>query len=58
LRRLARSLAAATAPDGEAIVSGLLYADVPGVLAAWRAQRFYLRARIDLEGWASLRLGR
>src|SRR5271170_519391 len=58
LRRLARSLAAATALDGEAIVSGLLYADVPGVLAAWREQGFYLRARIDLEGWASLRLGR
>jgi ribosomal protein L11 methyltransferase len=58
LRRLARSLAAATALDGEAIVSGLLYADVPGVLAAWRAQGFYLEERIDLEGWASLRLTR
>src|ERR1700722_8947756 len=58
LRRLAPSLAAATARDGEAIVSGLLYADVPGVLAAWRAQGFYLKERIDLEGWASLRLGR
>ena len=58
LRRLAPSLAAVTAPDGEAIVSGLLYADVPGVLAAWRAQGFYLKERIDLEGWASLRLGR
>ena len=44
--------------SAKAIVSGLLYADVPGVLAAWRAQGFYLRARIDLEGWASLRLGR
>jgi len=58
LRRLAPSLASVTTPDGEAIVSGLLYADVPGVLAAWRAQGFYLRERIDLEGWASLRLGR
>jgi len=58
LRLLAPSLAAVTAPDGEAIVSGLLLADVPGVLAAWRAQGFYLRERIDLEGWASLRLGR
>ena len=27
------------------------------LLAAWRAQGFYLRERIDLEGWASLRLG-
>src|SRR5271168_1098381 len=58
LRLLAPSLAAVTTPDGEAIVSGLLYADVPGVLAAWRAQGFYLEQRIDLEGWASLRLGR
>jgi hypothetical protein len=28
------------------------------VLAAWRAQGFFLAARIDLEGWASLRLTR
>ena len=58
LRLLAPSLAAVTAPDGDAIVSGLLLADVPGVLAAWRAQGFYLAERIDLEGWASLRLRR
>ena len=58
LRLLAPSLAAATSADGEAIVSGLLYADVPGVLTAWRAQGFHLRERIDLEGWASLRLAR
>ncbi|MGD0642352.1 MAG: 50S ribosomal protein L11 methyltransferase [Roseiarcus sp.] len=58
LRLLAPSLAAVTAPDGEAIVSGLLLSDVPGVLAAWRGQGFYLAERIDLEGWASLRLRR
>jgi ribosomal protein L11 methyltransferase len=58
LRLLAPSLAAVTSRDGDAIVSGLLYADVAGVLAAWRAQGFFLRARIDLEGWASLRLSR
>ena len=58
LRLLAPSLAAVTSRDGEAIVSGLLLSDVPGVLAAWRAQGFTLRARIDLEGWASLRLSR
>jgi ribosomal protein L11 methyltransferase len=58
LRLLAPSLAAVIARDGDAIVSGLLYADVPGVLAAWRAQGFFLRQRIDLEGWASLRLSR
>ncbi len=58
LRLIAPSLAAATAPDGEAIISGLLLADVAGVLASWRAQGFYLAERIDLEGWASLRLRR
>jgi ribosomal protein L11 methyltransferase len=58
LRALAPSLAGVMTRDGEAIVSGLLYADVPGVLAAWRGQGFYLAERIDLEGWASLRLTR
>jgi ribosomal protein L11 methyltransferase len=58
LRLLAPSLAAVTARDGYAIVSGLLVADVPGVLAAWRAQEFYLAERLDLEGWASLGLRR
>ena len=58
LRALAPPLAAIIAPGGEAIVSGLLAADVPGVLAAWRGKGFYLAGRIDLEGWASLRLNR
>ena len=58
LRALAPSLSAAMAGNGEAIVSGLLHADVAGVLAAWRGQGFYLAERIDLEGWASLRLTR
>jgi len=58
LRLLAPSLAAAISPDGEAIVSGLILADVAGVLASWRAQGFHLAERIDLEGWASLRLRR
>jgi ribosomal protein L11 methyltransferase len=56
LRLLAPPLAAAMSGDGEAIVSGLLLADVAGVLAFWRAQGFDLVERIDLEGWASLRL--
>ena len=47
LRLLAPSLAAITAPGGEAIVSGLLLADVAGVLASWRAQGFTLAERID-----------
>jgi ribosomal protein L11 methyltransferase len=58
LRRLAPSLSAVMTENGEAIVSGLLYADVPGVLAAWRAQGLFLAGRIDLEGWASLLLRR
>ena len=58
LRLLAPSLAAVMGADGEAIVSGLLLADVAGVLASWRAQGFHLAERIDLEGWASLRLRR
>ncbi len=58
LRMLAPSLASVISADGEAIVSGLLLADVPGVLASWRAQGFDLAERIELEGWASLRLRR
>ena len=58
LRLMAPSLAAVIGAEGEAIVSGLILADVPGVLASWRAQGFYLAGRIDLEGWASLRLRR
>ena len=58
LRLLAPSLAAVMSADGEAIVSGLLLADVAGVLASWRARGFHLADRLDLEGWASLRLRR
>ena len=58
LRLLAPSLAAVTSVDADAIVSGLLLTDVPGVLSSWRAQGFYLAERIELEGWASLRLRR
>jgi ribosomal protein L11 methyltransferase len=58
LRLLAPSFAAVISADGDAIVSGLLLADVPGVLASWRAQGFHLAERIELEGWASLRLRR
>jgi ribosomal protein L11 methyltransferase len=58
LRLLAPSLAAVMSADGEAIASGLLLADVAGVLASWRAQGFHLAERIDLEDWASLRLRR
>lgn len=58
LRKLAVSLAGVTADDGLLVLSGLLAKDVPGVLAAYRAQGFTLRARRDLEGWAALTLAR
>jgi ribosomal protein L11 methyltransferase len=58
LRLLAPSLAGVMSADGDAIVSGLLLADVAAVLGSWRAQGFHLAERIDLEGWASLRLRR
>jgi ribosomal protein L11 methyltransferase len=58
LRLLAPSLSRVIADGGEAIVSGLLLADVAGVVSAWGVQGFRLRERIELEGWASLRLTR
>ena len=57
LRRLAPSVAAVAAPGAELILSGLLEADVPGVLSSYAAQGFALRRRLVLEGWATLLLG-
>ena len=56
LRRLAPSLARLAADDVDLVLSGLIGRDVPGVLSAYRAQGFRLARRLDLEGWASLRL--
>ena len=56
LRLLAPSLARVIAPGGDAILSGLLLSDVAGVLSAWRAQGFSLREKVELAGWAALRL--
>jgi ribosomal protein L11 methyltransferase len=58
LRMLATSLARVLAPGGTLILSGLLDRDVPGILAAYRAQGIALRRRTSLEGWATLVLGR
>ena len=58
LRLLAPSLSRVIAPGGEALLSGLLLSDVAGVLSAWRAQGFKLVERVELEGWAALRLTR
>jgi ribosomal protein L11 methyltransferase len=57
LARLAPSLAAALAPGGRLVLSGLLAADVPGILAAFGARRLHLERRAVIEGWATLVLG-
>jgi len=58
LKILAVSLARVAAPDAELILSGLLASDVAGVLSAYAAQGFHLKAKIMLEGWATLLLAR
>jgi ribosomal protein L11 methyltransferase len=58
LMRLAPSIASVATLDADVILSGLQARDVPGVLAAYRAQGLSLVARRDLEGWASLHLRR
>ena len=58
LRALAPSLARVLARKGTLVLSGLLAADVPGVLSAYRAQGLFLVRRTDLEGWAALTLRR
>lgn len=58
LMRLAPSIASVAALEADVILSGLQARDVPGVLAAYRAQGLSLLARRDLEGWASLHLRR
>lgn len=58
LRRLAPSLAQSASGSADVILSGLLFQDVAGVLSAYAAQGFRLAGRINLEGWACLRLRR
>ena len=58
LMRLAPSIASVATPGADVILSGLQARDVPGVLAAYRAQGLTLAGRRDLEGWASLHLRR
>jgi ribosomal protein L11 methyltransferase len=56
LMRLAPSLARVLVPGGTLILSGLLAADVPGILAAYAAQGLRLRKRSLIEGWATLNM--
>jgi ribosomal protein L11 methyltransferase len=58
LRLLAPAIAQAASFDAELVLSGLLSRDVPGVVAAYRAQNFFLAQRGDIDGWATLRLSR
>jgi ribosomal protein L11 methyltransferase len=56
LMRLAPSIAAVAAPDADVVLSGLIPRDVPGVLAAYRAQGLHLVRKMELEGWATLQV--
>lgn len=58
LRRLAPDLAGVLAPGGVLVLSGLLAADGPGVLSAYRAQGLALWRKAEREGWATLVLRR
>ncbi|MDR1827038.1 MAG: 50S ribosomal protein L11 methyltransferase [Methylobacteriaceae bacterium] len=54
LKKLATSLTRVAAPNGRLILSGLLIADVPGVLSAYRLHGWTLRRKYHNEGWAAL----
>jgi ribosomal protein L11 methyltransferase len=58
LVKLAPGLAAALAPGGFAVLSGLLVAQEREVMGAYRAQGLRLVARWRRNGWATLMLGR
>jgi ribosomal protein L11 methyltransferase len=54
LARLSPALAAALAPAGKLVLSGLLQADVALVLSAFRRQGLHLVRGSLIEGWATL----
>ena len=58
LRLLAPGLISLAADRCDVVLSGLLGHDVPGVLAAYRAQGFWLNRRIDIDNWATLLMAR
>ena len=58
LRALAPGLRRLLAPGAEIVLSGLLTGDVPGVVAAYRAQGLVLVGRRNIDGWATLLLRR
>jgi ribosomal protein L11 methyltransferase len=54
LMRLSPALAAALAPQGRLVVSGLLETDVGAVVSAFGRQGLHLERRCFIEGWATL----
>ena len=56
LKRLARPLGCLLAPGGTLVLSGLLEAQAPAALAAYRLQGLNLVRRRHIEGWATLTL--
>jgi ribosomal protein L11 methyltransferase len=58
LRDLAPQITRLTSPHAEIILSGLIGADVPGVVAAYRTQGLTLGRRIDIDSWATLLMRR
>jgi ribosomal protein L11 methyltransferase len=58
LRRLAAPIARTLAPQAHVVISGLLAAQAPAALAAYRAQGLALRARIPRDEWVTLVLVR
>ncbi len=58
LRRLAAPIAQVLAPDARVILSGLLAAQAPAAIAAYRAQGLVFESCIPLDEWVTLVLGR
>ena len=58
LRQLATPMARHLAPSALVILSGLLTAQVPGVIAAYRARGLVPERHLRIEGWSSLLLRR
>ncbi|MEM8792205.1 MAG: 50S ribosomal protein L11 methyltransferase [Pseudomonadota bacterium] len=54
LKRLAPEIRAILAPDGRAILSGLLTRQIPGVVAVYRGHGLVVEERITLGEWTSL----
>jgi ribosomal protein L11 methyltransferase len=54
LRRMSAPLSTLLAPGGRLILSGLLSAHAPGVVASYRRQGLRLQSRTILDGWVTL----